>query len=214
MNIGISDLSAIEKPRVLLIGDSISIGYTPFVKSMLSNTVEVVHAPGNNAATVVGLKNLDDWLGDKSWQVIHFNFGLHDMKSIDPSTADSNMAKMVSYEEGNSWVSLDKYETNLRLLVKRMKKSGATLIWCSTTPVPAGVTGRKPGNEIDYNAAALKVMNAEKVMINDLCAFVGTPEERLAMGGRPKDVHYTEKGSKALAGEVARAIEKALDCRR
>lgn len=47
---------AAERPNVLIIGDSISIGYTPYVKAALSNRMEVVHAPGNNSATVTGLK--------------------------------------------------------------------------------------------------------------------------------------------------------------
>ena len=61
-----------------------------------------------------------------------------------------------------------------------------------------------------YNAAALRVMTAEKVPIDDLHAFAGSAEQRLAMGGKPKDVHYTKEGSKKLAGEVVKAIKAAL----
>jgi acyl-CoA thioesterase-1 len=201
---------AAERPNVLIIGDSISIGYTPFVKAALSNRMEVVHAPGNNAATVTGLKRLDQWLGTGKWDVIHFNWGLHDMKYIDPATAETDMAKLIAVDKGKQWVSVEEYEPNLRKLVQRMKASGAKLVWCSTTPVPDGAGGRVPGDEVKYNAAALRVMQAEGVPVNDLCAFVGSPERRLAMGGKPKDVHYTDAGSKALAGEVVKAIEAAL----
>ncbi len=197
-------------PRVLIIGDSISIGYTPFVKAALSNRVEVVHAPGNNAATVTGLKRLDQWLGDKKWDVIHFNWGLHDMKYVDPATAEMDMAKLVPVAAGKQWVPVEEYEANLRVLVHRLKQSGARLVWCSTTPVPEGANGRVPGDEAKYNAAALRVMRAEGVAVNDLCAFVGSPENRAKLGGKPRDVHYTDAGSKALAGEVVKAIEQAL----
>ncbi len=197
-------------PRVLVIGDSISIGYTPFVKAALSNRVEVVHAPGNNAATVTGLKRLDQWLGDKKWDVIHFNWGLHDMKYVDPATAETDMAKLVPVAAGKQWVPVEEYEANLRVLVHRLKQSGARLVWCSTTPVPEGANGRVPGDEAKYNAAALRVMRAEGVAVNDLCAFVGSPENRAKLGGKPRDVHYTDAGSKALAGEVVKAIEQAL----
>lgn len=199
-----------DLPRVLIIGDSISVGYTPFVKSALSNRMEVVHAPGNSAATVTGLKRLEHWLGNTPWQVIHFNFGLHDMKTIDPATAESDMAKLVPVEKGKPWVPLDQYEANLRRLVQQLKKSGAALVWCTTTPVPEGAVGRTPGGEVAYNAAALRVMQAENVAVNDLWSFVGPPDKRLAMGGRPKDVHYTEAGSRSLAGEVVKAVEAAL----
>lgn len=195
------------RPRVLIIGDSISIGYTPFVKAALSNRMEIVHAPGNNQATATGLAHLDDWLGTGRWDVIHFNWGLHDLKYID------GQGKGTSVSKGRQWVPVEQYETNLGTLVRRLKKSGARLIWCSTTPVPEGTGIRIAGSEVAYNAAALRVMRAEGVPVNDLHAFVGSPGRRLAMGGRPRDVHYTPAGSEALAGEVVRAIEAALGCR-
>jgi acyl-CoA thioesterase-1 len=197
-------------PKALIIGDSISIGYTPFVKAALSNRVEVVHAPGNNASTVVGLKRLDQWLGKEKWAVIHFNWGLHDLKYVDPATAGTDMAKLIAVEKGQQWVPVEAYEANLKTLVQRLKKSGAKLVWCSTTPVPEGANGRVPGDEAKYNAAALRVMQAEGVAVNDLCAFVGSSENRAKMGGKKADVHYTDAGSKALAGEVVKVIEQAL----
>jgi len=202
--------AAAKQPRVLIIGDSISIGYTPFVKELLTNKATVVHAPGNSAATVTGLKRLDLWLGKEKWDVIHFNFGLHDMKYIDPATAETDMAKLVAVEKGKQWVPVEQYEPNLKALVQRLKQTGAKLVWCTTTPVPVGAGGRIPGEEAKYNAAALRVMQAENVPVDDLCAFVGAPQDRTAMGGRPKDVHYTDPGYKALAAEVVKAIEKAL----
>lgn len=191
-------------PRVLIIGDSISIGYTPFVQELLKGRANVIHAPGNNSSTVTGLKGLDAWLGAKPWDVIHFNWGLHDLKYIDAQT------KMTDVATGKQWVPVAEYEKNLTELVGRLKKSGARLIWCSTTPVPAGAKGRVPEDVPNYNAAALRVMQAAGVPVNDLCAVVGSPENRAAMGGRPKDVHYTAAGSKVLAGAVAQAIGQAL----
>jgi len=35
----------------------------------------------NGGATEVGLANMKDWLGDGKWDVIHFNFGLHDAEA-------------------------------------------------------------------------------------------------------------------------------------
>ena len=120
------------------------------------------------------------------------------------------MAKLVAVDKGVAWVPLEVYEENLRELVRRLKRSGAKLIWCSTTPVPEGANGRVPGDEARYNAAALRVMLAEGVAVNELCAIVGDPEERLAMGGRARDVHYTGAGSRVLAAAVVKAIEAAL----
>src|SRR5207245_1524244 len=108
-------------PRVLLIGDSISIGYTVTVRKELAGKANVYRIPENGADTVNGLKKIDVWLGDSHWDAIHFNWGLHDLKV----TAD-----------GARQVPIETYEKNLAALVTRLKKTGARLIWATTTPVP------------------------------------------------------------------------------
>lgn len=203
-SLGVTPPVTAATPRVLIIGDSISVGYTPFVSERLTGRADVIHAPGNSESTVTGLEKVDAWLGTQTWDVIHFNWGLHDMKYINEKT------QLVAVEKGRQWVPVEQYEPNLRMLVQRLKRTGAKLIWCATTPVPDGAGGRVPGNEVPYNAAALRVMQAEGIPVNDLHGFVGSPEKRLAMGGKPKDVHYTDEGSKALADEVVKAIENAL----
>src|SRR5205823_12346537 len=70
-------------PCVLLIGDSISIGYTEPVRVELTKKANLHRIPENGAATTVGVKNLDNWLGSSKWDVIHFNFGLHDLRLDD-----------------------------------------------------------------------------------------------------------------------------------
>ncbi|QDV66172.1 SGNH/GDSL hydrolase family protein [Crateriforma conspicua] len=64
-------------PNVLLIGDSISIGYTTAVRSQLSGVANVYRPPTNCGPTTRGVEQIDQWLGDRKWDVIHFNFGLH-----------------------------------------------------------------------------------------------------------------------------------------
>ena len=108
-------------PRVLLLGDSISIGYTLAVRDELKGKANVHRPAANCGPTIRGLESIDAWLGDGKWDVIHFNWGLHDLKFMD---------------DGKRQVPLDEYEKNLTELVKRLKKTGAKLIWCSTTPVP------------------------------------------------------------------------------
>lgn len=79
-------------PRVLLLGDSISVGYTDFVIGILLGKVDV-YRPLNNGGgyencegTTKAVKKLDAWLGDGRWDLIHFNFGLHDLKHVDART--------------------------------------------------------------------------------------------------------------------------------
>ena len=115
-------------PRVLLIGDSISIGYTLATRKLLEGKANVHRIPTNGGPTVKGLENIDAWLGDGKWNVIHFNWGLHDLKFMD---------------DGKRQVPIDEYEKNLGALVARLKKTGAKLVWAATTPYPDGVKPRR-----------------------------------------------------------------------
>ena len=141
-----------QLPRVLLIGDSISMGYTLPVRELLKGKANVHRPPTNCGDTARALKDLDKWLGEGKWDVIHFNFGLHDLKYLDAS------GKYVDPTKGRQVASLERYEKNLRDIVARLQKTGATLIWASTTPVPDGSAGRVQGDEVNYNKVAARVM--------------------------------------------------------
>jgi acyl-CoA thioesterase-1 len=188
-------------PRVLLIGDSISIGYTIPVREALKGEANVHRIPVNGGPTTNGLTNIDKWLGEKKWDVIHFNWGLHDLKFVD------DKGQLVTPETGKHQVPVEEYEQNLRKLTERLKKTGAKLIWCNTTPVPEGAGGRKPGDELKYNTAAAKVMQELNVPTDDLYSFA---QARLTEIQMPKNVHFTNAGSKELAEHVAKSIRAAL----
>jgi hypothetical protein len=64
-------------PRVLITGDSISLGYTLEVRKLLVGKANVQHPDVNCWSTEFGLAHLKQWLGEKHWDVISFNFGLH-----------------------------------------------------------------------------------------------------------------------------------------
>ena len=51
-------------PRVLLIGDSISMGYTQPVRDLLKEKANVHRIPANGGPTVNGVKKIDAWLGN------------------------------------------------------------------------------------------------------------------------------------------------------
>jgi len=189
-------------PRVLIIGDSISIGYTIPTRELLQGVANVHRIPVNGSSSDVGLKSLDAWLAtggaDKKWDVIHFNWGLHDLKhwkdgKMDPTGPQVN--------------DLAAYEKNLREIVARLKKTGAKLIFATTTPVPEGSNGRVAGDDVKYNEAAVRVMKAEGVAVDDLHALAAA---KLAEIQRPQNVHFSDAGSKALAVQVAAEIKKAL----
>lgn len=186
-------------PRVLLIGDSISIGYTLPTRKALDDKANVHRIPDNSGTTAKTLENLEAWLGDDSeksgkWDVIHVNIGLHDIKRV----------------KEQRQVSPEDYEKNLRTIFARLKKTGATVIWATTTPVPEGAKGRMSGDEAAYNAIAAKVAAEEKLAVNDLFKLV---KQHQAKWQRKADVHFHEVGSRGLADQVAKEIRAALDAR-
>ncbi len=171
-------------PRVLLIGDSISRGYTLPVRKALAGKVNVHRAPENCGSTANGLKKLDIWLGDGKWDLIHFNFGIHD-RATQPAD----------------------YEQRLETIIVRLQKTGAKLIWASTTPLPAESRYGSDAAIVERNAIAARVMAKHGIPVNDLYARV---KPRLAEFQNPNDCHFNSAGYEFLGQQIAAEILAAL----
>ena len=173
-------------PRILLIGDSISRGYTLSARNALKGKANVHRAPENCGPVSNGLKKLDVWLGTGKWDIIHFNFGIHDRAT-----------------------PLADYERRLEDFVVRLKKSDATIVWASTTPVPLDTKdgAKLPAAIAERNEIAGKVMKKHNVVINDLFAFL-TPH--LAKVANSKDVHFNAEGYELLGKRVAEVLVTEL----
>ena len=172
-------------PRILLIGDSVSRAYTQTVRKKLTGKANVHRAPANCGPTATGLKKIEIWLGDAKWDIIHFNFGIHDRAT-----------------------PIDDYTDRLEQLIARFKRTGAALIWASTTPIP-DLPEKKfsAASIVERNAAAAEVMEKHEIAINDLFSAI-TPQ--LAVLQNPNDVHFTGPGNEFLGQEVARFLASKL----
>lgn len=201
----VSSVSAEELPKALILGDSISMAYTQPVVDALKGKIAVSRPRANCGSTAVGLANIDKWLEGGPWQVIHFNWGLHDLCYRNPKSKTQGNRDKVN---GTQSVPIAEYEKNLEMLVERLKKTGAKLIFASTTIVPDGEAGRVVGDDVKYNAAAERVMKKHGVTINDLHAVSKTFGPELFSG--PGNVHFKTEGSQKLATQVVSAIEAAL----
>jgi lysophospholipase L1-like esterase len=172
-------------PRVLLIGDSVSRGYTMATRAALAGKANVHRAPENCGPTSNGLKKLDVWLGEGKWDVIHFNFGIHD-RATPPAD----------------------YERRLEQIVARLRSTGAKLIWASTTPIPRDDAKKQtPESIVERNAIAARVMQKHGIAVDDLFGFI-TPH--LATAQNPHDVHFTGKGYELLGRQVVESIQASL----
>ena len=209
----IAPLDDPKLPRVLIIGDSVSVAYTLDVRKNLAGVANVhrIAANGGSTRTALGEYGLVRWLkpGEK-WDVIHFNEGLHDLSYRFSDDRDKNdKGEYASPTNGGRPnVSVEQYEKNLRLIVARLKQTGAKLIFGSTTPVPESDAAKYvKDSELPYNAAAKKVMAEEGVAWNDLWAAVKPRQDQL-QGKR--NVHFMASGSAVLAKQVAEAITREL----
>jgi len=191
-------------PNVLLLGDSISIGYHTAVREACAGKANVFRPKTNCGPTTNGLQHIDAWLGDRQWDVVHWNFGLHDLKYLGPN--GENLADPTA-GTSHQQVPIDAYQANIKALAERIKKSGAIVIWRETTPVPKGAAGRVPGDSKRYNAAAAVAFGEVGGIETDpFFAYA----ESIATMQRPANVHYTADGSAALGQHVADVILKAL----
>ena len=199
-------------PKVLIIGDSIAGDYFPFAEETLKGKVLLYKATQMNdegemtscEGTTMGMKKVEEWIGDTEWDVIHFNFGLHDMKHIKPDT-NKNSKNLNDPQQANP----EQYDKNLRAIVEKLKKTNAKLVFATTTPYPdkLGKQMRTPGMPAIYNKIAIEIMKKNDIVINDLYSYVLPRMEKLQ---RPKNVHFMENGSKALGEKVAQSILENL----
>lgn len=208
--LGAMGKSAGDLPNVLILGDSISIGYTPFVKELLSGKANVFRpefAGGkaeNCDGTMKGVREIGRWLGTNKWDIIHFNFGLHDLKHVDPVTGEGSVKASDPYQ-----ADLKQYIKNMKIIIDKLQSTGARLIFATTTPVPNKNVKplREPETVVKYNKAALKLMKKKDIPVDDLYSFVLPQLEQIQ---RKDNVHFTSEGSRIIGEKVAREISEFL----
>jgi lysophospholipase L1-like esterase len=192
--------TADKEKNVLIIGDSISIGYTPFVAKALAPDILVTHNPGNGGSTRRGVDSLDVWLKNKQWDMITFNFGLHDMLYRDAQNKNDAI-------NGKVAVSLDEYRNNLVSIVNRLKKSTKVLLFVNTTVVPENSSGRKVEDPARYNEVAREVMKNNNIPVIDLYSASQVIHPKTS---KPGNVHYSPEGYELLAAELVKSIKEVL----
>jgi arylsulfatase A len=193
-------------PNVLIIGDSISIGYTPFVVDSLAGKANVYRIPTNAQHTGVGLDNLYKWLGSVKWDVIYFNWGLHDICYRNPLSKNQGNRDKIN---GQLTTSPAEYADNLRQLVKQLQRCRASLIWASTIPVPDNEAGRFKSDVPKYNKIAAGIMTENNITVDDLYSYALQRIDDIQLPGG--NVHFSREGSRYLAEKVADSIQSELD---
>lgn len=186
-------------PRVLVIGDSISMNYHEAAKAALAGKANYHRINANSGDTNRGLANFELWLGDTTvkslnWDVVVINHGLHDLRLL---------------EGDKHQVSLEQYRMNLEAIFAMATSKGFKVIWCTTTPVPGTrTTGsrRRQDDDRPYNQAAAEVLaKYPAITVCDLNALV-RGSNVFDQWRQGVDVHFRDEERVLLGNKVAETV--------
>ena len=209
------------KKNVLLIGDSIRLGYQAQVRELLGNKVEV-YAPEENCRyakyALWGMHRWVDSFGNPKFDAIHFNAGIWDLHRC---TAD-----------GAIFTPIDEYANTIHRLGLQMKSYTENVIFANSTPANRRLDDRvnafNPFINTDpgykkvclavatdawnrdirrYNAAAEAEMAKLNIPVNDLYTLIAADTDRYIC---EDGIHASPEGYALLAKAVAQRIEEIL----
>lgn len=189
-----------KKSSVLLLGDSISLGYREFVRAALSDAMDVYYPPENGRMVAYTFRALYEWSRDLKWPAdmdfVYWNNGLWDVVRIfgdEPQTP------------------LPEYKTLIRRTYNRLKHlfPKARIIFATTTPVVEErynkETFYRSNEDIDhYNEAATQVILECGGIVHDIHGGGGRnfypPQAYL------DQVHFTPQVSQFLAQKISELL--------
>ncbi|MFI3331043.1 MAG: SGNH/GDSL hydrolase family protein [Rikenellaceae bacterium] len=183
-------------PNVLIVGTSISIGYTPFVQDIMKGKANVYRIPENSSDTGFGLNKMAKWLSNVKWDAVHINFGLHDLKYY-----KSQERRDVEPKE---------YQDNLRKIFQYIKDTNpqAKIIWATTSYIPDKCEPRRDmGDDKLYNDLAAEVVKEfEGIIVDDQYTLTKNNPKNQS----PNNVHFKTEGCKQQGEQASKYIKQAL----
>lgn len=185
--------------NVLLIGDSVRMFYQNEVIGQLGSDYKVFAPSENCRFSSYVLNSLRFWLNEfPTPDIIHFNAGLWDTAIL--------------YQEDGCFIGISEYVKNMKIILRELKKTGAKIIFATTTPVSdekERLQGPMPPAHknqdiIAYNKAVLEAFQEENLLINDLFSqMVSQKEDYLS----EDMIHPNKEGIKLLGTLTANAIK-------
>lgn len=203
------------RPKLFVIGDSISIQYGPYLEQFLEGKMEygrkqddggaakdlsVPEGPNGGDSRMV-LEYLKEKVNDPGFSpnYLLLNCGLHDIKR--------------STETGELQVNPDDYQKNLTHILDLLQARKVQVIWVRTTPVVDSIHNAKQtrfkryaADLKDYNQIADKVMNDHMVPMIDLNSFTS----KLGIEQFVDHVHFKDSARKLQAAYIAGFLQKCL----
>ena len=194
--------------KVLLLGDSIRMGYDDYVKELLDGKCEVYYDAEDNgrfaAYTLWQMNQMFRKYGP--FDVVHWNNGYWDMNVEAPMQT--------------ALYPVEEYGYLLRRIAREIRQNGAKVIFALTTPIAeTGTAADNTGTGADsisyndawvraYNEAAMKVMQEENVPVNDLYTLMKQDANCYKCEDK---LHLTEEGYRLCAKQAAEMILHELE---
>lgn len=189
--------------KVLLLGDSIRMGYDEYVRMLLKDEYEVYYDEDNGRFALYTLWQANQMIRRYgNFDIVHWNNGYWDMNTEPPMDEPIH--------------SVEEYTATLERIIHLLRSTGAKIIFATTTPVPdTGISLDNTGTQAQlcynndlvkrYNAAAAALMQRENIPIDDLYALC--EKDPHYYKGRDR-LHLTEEGYQVIAAQAADMIRK------
>lgn len=191
--------------KILLLGDSIRMGYDKYVAMALEGQAEVYYPKENCRFTQYILRHFHNWVNDSGFgedtDLVHWNVGLWDVLEL--------------YGDGPI-TPLELYEDYIHRICKQMKLlcPKAKFVFATSTPinepmyVPKLATFKRTNENIRaYNEAAVRAVKAHGFAVNDLYVFLeNVPDNWFS----DKTHYYTQPATEALTNRVLDQIHEQL----
>lgn len=195
--------------KLFVLGDSISIQYGPYLAQMLRGVFEYARkeaeaqppvasrypADTNGGDSSMVLAYLEAQLAKIASDLLLLNCGLHDVK-VDP-------------QDGTKQVPPDRYQANLRDIVRLVRRNRTRAVWVRTTPVDDETHNSRStsfyrfGRDvIHYNEIADTVFAEAGIPVIDLYTFT----LNLGDGVYCDHVHFTERVRALQAAYIAGSL--------
>ena len=193
-----SDLSALKGKTILLLGDSIRLGYGQIVREKLKDIAEVFYPEENCRFAYYTLRGICDWVktvpDPAEVDIVHWNNGLWDLGQRDGR---------------EPLTPIDVYAATIGRIADEIRHyfPNARIVFATTTPLNPAVKSdwhtRGEPEVVRYNKAAIQALKGRNVAIDDLNDFV----KRTGLSREQRDiVHFTPTGYNRLADEVIRFL--------
>lgn len=189
--------------KVILIGDSIRMGYDKYIKESLGEAAEVYYPSENCRFATYVLRFAHEWKKKGEWptdaDIVHWNAGLWDLGEI---MGDDPVTPIAYYAD-----TIARIDKRLRRLFPHAK-----LVFATSTAVQEekylGVFKRHNAVIRDYNAAAIQALAGTDTVINDLYAIT----ENCPESCHSDMTHYsTPDGIELVGGQVLSVLCRELN---